>query len=393
MQFYKNKWIIYIVIFFHHLIPAYTIERLYWQERGMSIDLVVYCEMIYAITIVALEFPSGMIADKLGRKKLIVLSNFFAAAAFAILLPADSFWYFAVSVFLSGIGTAFASGAYNALLYDSLAAANKSEGFEKALGRINAVDFSASLIAALSGSFLAVRFGFELNYLISLISVILALLFCYLLKEPPCLTNSRDILTFKAICGTAFLFFKNHLSVLKVLVNAAVIGACISYIYEFWQLYLKGFGFPVEYFGIASAAFSVAVIPCSLLSSNLLNRWKNKTIIVYTSFACGAGILFTAFTNGIAGIAGLAVSCGAAALINPVALGYLHHHADDKARATIESAVSLIERLFSMAIGLLFGFVSMKYTVTAGFYLIGAVIVFISAGLLFSFHPSKKELP
>lgn len=175
----------YLISLFQSLIPAYVIERLFWQQRGMNVQMVVYCEIIYAVTIVLFEIPSGILADKFGRKRLLVINSALAAVEFIILLFANSFWIFGIAVSLSGIGKAFSSGSQNALLYDSLLVEKKENSFEKFLGRLYAVDFTGSMIAALSGSILANMFGFEFNYIVSFFSMFFAFIITLSLREPP----------------------------------------------------------------------------------------------------------------------------------------------------------------------------------------------------------------
>lgn len=52
----RNVPRLYILRFFHSLIPAYVIERLYWEQKGMTIQDVVYTEILYAVTIVLLDY-------------------------------------------------------------------------------------------------------------------------------------------------------------------------------------------------------------------------------------------------------------------------------------------------------------------------------------------------
>lgn len=145
----NNIWKLYAIRFFHNLIPAYVIERLFWEQRGMTIQLVVYTEIIYAITVVLLEIPTGIIADKWSRKKMIMVEAFFGCLELLILVYATEFWHFAAAIFLAGIGRSAGSGAENALLYDSLLSSGDEQSFEKCLGRLNAWDFSAAILAAL----------------------------------------------------------------------------------------------------------------------------------------------------------------------------------------------------------------------------------------------------
>jgi len=122
MDVTKNVYKLYLIIFFHNLIPAYVIERLFWEQRGMTVFMVVLCEVIYAATIVILEIPSGILADKLGRRILLIISAVLSMIEFVLLLFAHSFWGFAFVGFMAGISGSCTSGASNALLYDSLLA-------------------------------------------------------------------------------------------------------------------------------------------------------------------------------------------------------------------------------------------------------------------------------
>jgi MFS family permease len=94
----------YMMSFFHSLIPAYVIERLFWQQRGMNVQMVVYTEIIYALTVTVLEIPSGIFADKFGRKRMLVAYNALATIELILLLFAHSFWQFALAIFFAGIG-------------------------------------------------------------------------------------------------------------------------------------------------------------------------------------------------------------------------------------------------------------------------------------------------
>src|SRR4051794_8595770 len=97
----KNVNKLYLIIFFHNLIPAYVIERLFWEQRGMTVLMVVLCEFIYAVSIVIFEIPTGVFADKFGRKTLLVFGAVLSVFEFIILLFANNFWTFALVVFLA----------------------------------------------------------------------------------------------------------------------------------------------------------------------------------------------------------------------------------------------------------------------------------------------------
>lgn len=64
----------------------------------------------------------------------------------------------------------------------------------------------------------------------------------------------------------------------------------------------------------------------------------------------------------------------AAAILEPLIYGYLHDHAIEKYRATIESAYSLLGRLAVALIGLPFGYLTTHYTIFIGFMYLTLVL-------------------
>lgn len=389
MIYFKNKWILYIINFFQNLIPAYVIERLFYQEQGMTVQMVVYCEIVYAIAILLFEIPSGVLADKIGRKKLVVISCILQCFEFFALVHANTFWHFAIITFSSGIGAALSSGAFNALLYDSLKNGNRESEFERICGTMNAMEFTAALVAALCGSYLAVKFGFTFNYWLSTGSALITVISSLLLYEPLSQINLERRITYRQIITTGFSFFKSNRTVFKICMNAIVIAACVGYIDEFWQLYLEQISFPIIYFGIILSVICIGSILGSMFSTKLLKYIKRTNVLIGASFLCGFGILISVIVQSIIGVFGLIVAISMVALINPLVMGYLHHHADDEARATIESISSLLERIFSIVLGLFFGFVATNINIIAGFWIIGIFVILIAIVFTFVFHSKR----
>ncbi len=258
MEFLKNIKKLYAVSFFNSLILAYVIERLFYQERGMTVQLVVYLEIIYALTITVLEIPTGVLADKFGRKRLIVICSLFSVLEFSLLLFARNFFHFAFITFIAGVGHAFVSGSHNALVYDSLLCAGEERSFEKVLGRLTALEYTGHVLAALSGAVLASYFCFELNYIVSAVSTFIAFVITLTLKEPPVTGKppQGDETPASAPGHTkqAFKVFKSQPLVLLYCVTGAVLASCAVYIYEFWQIVMEAVGVPVIFDPVGAGA-------------------------------------------------------------------------------------------------------------------------------------------
>lgn len=376
MNYTFNLWKLYAFRFFSSLIPAYVIERLYWEERGMTIQMVVFTEIIYALTIVLLEVPTGIMADKWGRKKMLVFSALLGCGEFAILLYATEFWHFAAVVFLAGISRSASSGSENALLYDSLAVQGKASSFEKQLGGLNACDFVSAILAALCGSLFAGRFGLELNYSLSLGSALIALIFSLLLIEPTSAAGGapdEQEIPFKQYVTESLRFFGRHKGVSLVALSGMVTGAAMGYIEEFWQLYANRLELPVVYFGVLSAAIMLLQLPGNLLAHTLLKRFSCRTLILIIGSIFAIGFTHTAASKDYIGLAAMLVICLFSGVMEPLAAGYLHHRIDSAMRATIDSFRSLGENVVHTLVGIGFGYFSVRYDVFGGYGFIAAL--------------------
>ncbi len=72
---------------------------------------------VQGITIVALEIPSGAIADLFGRRRSLVLSFVAYLLSFLVLGLAESYWALCGAMMLHGIGEAFRSGTHKSLIF------------------------------------------------------------------------------------------------------------------------------------------------------------------------------------------------------------------------------------------------------------------------------------
>ena len=103
--------------------PVFTILFL---DYGLTIEQFALLNTVWAITIVCAEVPSGALADLLGRKRLLVLTSVLMIVEISVIafVPISSitvvFWAFLVNRIVSGLAEAMASGADEAIAYDSL---------------------------------------------------------------------------------------------------------------------------------------------------------------------------------------------------------------------------------------------------------------------------------
>lgn len=116
----------------------YPVFTILFVDFGLSLSQFALLNAVWAATIVALEVPSGALADLLGRRRLLVATSIIMVVEVLILCivprgrPELLFAVFVANRILSGAAEAAASGADEALAYDSL----KALGREAEWGRV-----------------------------------------------------------------------------------------------------------------------------------------------------------------------------------------------------------------------------------------------------------------
>ena len=135
--------------------PVFTILFL---DYGLTIEQFALLNTVWAITIVLAEVPSGALADVFGRKYLIVTTSFLMVIEMLIIafIPLGNsniiFWGFLINRVLSGLAEAMASGADEAIAYDSLIKEGSAEDWPKVLSLQMRLRSIASIITATTGA-------------------------------------------------------------------------------------------------------------------------------------------------------------------------------------------------------------------------------------------------
>ncbi|MBB5347866.1 MFS transporter [Desulfoprunum benzoelyticum] len=116
--------------------PVFTILFL---DYGLTIEQFSLLNTVWAITIFCAEVPSGALADIIGRRQLVVGTSFLMVVEMALIcfVPLGNgtliFSVFLLNRILSGLAEALASGADEAIAYDSLAAEGDTRDWPRVL--------------------------------------------------------------------------------------------------------------------------------------------------------------------------------------------------------------------------------------------------------------------
>lgn len=135
--------------------PVFTILFL---DYGLTIEQFALLNSVWAITIVCAEVPSGALADVIGRKRLIITTSVLMLFEIGLLafVPLANislvFWAFLLNRVLSGLAEALASGADEAIAYDSLKEAGLEARWPQVLSVQMRLKSVVSIVTATTGA-------------------------------------------------------------------------------------------------------------------------------------------------------------------------------------------------------------------------------------------------
>lgn len=137
--------------------PVFTILFL---DLGLSIGEFAAMNVVWALTSVVLEVPSGALADRFGRRPLVVAAGVLMVLEMAVLcaMPPGRhdvvLWLFIVNRVLSGAAEACASGADEALAYDSLPKTERATLWPRVMARLSRGMALGFVVSSITGSVL-----------------------------------------------------------------------------------------------------------------------------------------------------------------------------------------------------------------------------------------------
>ncbi len=129
--------------------PIYV---LFFQRRGLSLAEFGVLEAAYTVILLAAEFPSGYVADRIGRRNSLLAAATLGAAGAGVYMLAGSFLAFLLGMSLRAVAAALSSGANDAWLYEVLDAADDEAPFARVKGRARALGLGSKAGAAVVGS-------------------------------------------------------------------------------------------------------------------------------------------------------------------------------------------------------------------------------------------------
>ena len=202
----KNIFIMYAIALLQGMVFYGPIATLYRQARGITVFDITFIESISYLLCIILEIPWGIIADKIGYKKTMVICSGLYFTSKLIFWRADSFGWFLLERVLLSVVCAGISGVDISILYLS---AKKDES-QKVFGVYNGLGTFAVLI----------KDNYDLAALLTVLSYGLAMILSLFLTEVK--KSERSVLDFSEFNHLLKQSIKNKWALIFLLMVAIV---------------------------------------------------------------------------------------------------------------------------------------------------------------------------
>jgi MFS family permease len=295
-------------------------------------------------TAIILEVPTGAFADLFGKRITLIVSLFLSGICNIAIAFSGNLTSLLISAVIGGVALSLYSGAFDALVYDSLLQAKKEFTFNRVIARINSYQLIMVAICSIIGGFLF-AYNSKLPFIICGLFCFTASGLSFLFTEP---AHDSERFSFKNyfnqnIDGFKHLFNKN---LLKYIVFLIIISSIYVLSDEMLDSFLGfEFGLNSQMLGILFSVISLVGALFSYLSGRIS---KDKDlfwlILILTGFSA-----LTYLLSPMAGIVmGSILLIGRSAIMamhNNYQSSLLNHSISSKYRATTLSSFNLIKTL------------------------------------------------
>lgn len=342
------------------IFPVYV---LYFREFQITLFQVAVLAAVFEATIIIFEIPTGLFADRYGRRLSTITGFILFSLAGIIFFEFRNFAGFLIAEGLFGLAETFISGAMEALAVDSIDKQERKGKLATLFANRTIIKTSALLIGMITGGLLA-EWRLPALFLpllgFSAIGAVLALL---LVEPEPEPIADKD----KAPGPSLWKFIWGN----PVVAALFAVGLLANFIYEpidqFWQvLFSEIREIDPAFFGLMTASGLGLVI--------IFTRWLKKLYHYLTAYLAACFIILSvalylaALSDRYPAVVGIVVYFSIKEMVRPVISTHLNRHLESKNRATYLSAYNLTCSIGEVAASLLAGILAAQFGVVFLFY-------------------------
>ena len=327
-----------ISYFFLELQFWFPVWMLFLTDRGFDLTTMVIADGVFRFTMVSLEFPMGILGDRIGRKKSYIFISILAVSTYIGISFINNYLMLFSTWILWGIFWAMSSGTTSAYTYELIIIENMQNSTVSIFGFMRAVSSIAALVSHLAAGFLFSLFPampFVMNGIFAFFALVIAFTLPEITNHPDS-NLRRESQTFKQ-----FLTLINKNS--SFLAGSILLALSLVYFWSprilmqplFLELEISPQLVSTVYF-----SYSLAGVFAGLLAGQIKRLMGNKNAIVFGFLMLLFGIFLIALTPGLAVLYFFPMLSFGYYLAQTLLEVTLHHQLENRYRASFLSAIS-----------------------------------------------------
>lgn len=391
------KMLSWDLLFYYSIIFLYLV-----QAKNFSASQVMLGEAFFTASCFVLQIPIGLLVDKIGKKRSLVIANICMCLFSFILLIIQNFNQLLIGYFINAIGYVLRTVCETNILYDSLPIGKRRGNLYSEIDGIGAsryyvVDAITSLIAGYAfvlNPYLPIIFCFIAN----IISTILATRFRSIKLQNEQVEVKEGVREYFRQLGEAIRFTKKSKRIFCLLLYFGLVSGLIYNLTTFRSSVLEGISIPEHYFGIIFAISQMVAAICAKAQIFIHKRFRNKTLAVL-----GIPLTISCIIIGFLAMIGTSTTFKVIIVLlfvfqgaikgayNVLIYRYLNNFTNRKIRTKLATIRNMFYNISSILISL-FGAMLLNYTDSANTIIIVGCMMTILIILLLDYMRGKVGL-
>ncbi|MEZ4362299.1 MAG: MFS transporter [Kofleriaceae bacterium] len=329
------------------------IFMLFQESRGLSFFQRLALGGVYSAVIILVEVPTGVFADRLGRRRSMMVGAAAMVASCAIAFWARSFTWFVLAESLAAMSMALCSGADSAYLFDLLAHHGRAQEYGHRESSASAMHLLGSAIAFAGGG-LAAAIDLSLPYVLTAIVAACAVVVAAMLGDDRA-RHRNDPRTpvvaklqgwWSDVVG-AVVHVKSNRRLAWLVGYSAVVFTLLRATIYVYQPYLDERGFGTVEIGLLFSGMYIAASGIAFRTHRLRTRYGDEPLLWgLLAVLAGSFLLLGRVSTGPWLAVLLAVQALASGIFSPLTKPLLHEQiADSGSRAAVLSVESMARRV------------------------------------------------
>lgn len=220
-----------------------AVHSLYLLKTGVLLNNLAFLQMVFSLTVLACEFPTGVLADAISRKLSVLVSCIFLAGFYLFCLKAPDMRFLITSEILYGLGLCFIYGALEGWITAII-----REEYPNDADKINYFGHFRTEVQALSAMLagpleagLVILWPFGFYTLYGVCAIIMLLFFIFFWRIPSLVQLKPNLATqqlyrehYKELFTTLRFCFRSR-DALSFLGIMCLLAAVYQSVFHFWQ--------------------------------------------------------------------------------------------------------------------------------------------------------------